>query len=158
MEKDLLKLPEFLFEEYPREKYTFNVPHDDDLLFSENETWAYIKDGRAIVGVTDWAQRIMGDLLYFTPPEVGAEIEQFASLGELESGKAVLEMASPLSGKVIAVNEAVVDAPELVTEEPFGKGWICQLQLTDLEGERDMLLDFEEYFPLMKRKADDYNG
>ncbi|MBQ1501455.1 MAG: glycine cleavage system protein H, partial [Firmicutes bacterium] len=51
-----------------------------------------------------------------------------------------------------------VDAPELVTEEPFGKGWICQLQLTDLEGERDMLLDFEEYFPLMKRKADDYNG
>ncbi|MBQ1501574.1 MAG: glycine cleavage system protein H, partial [Firmicutes bacterium] len=93
MEKDLLKLPEFIFEEYPREKYTFNVPHDDDLLFSENETWAYIKDGRAIVGVTDWAQRIMGDLLYFTPPEVGAEIEQFASLGELESGKAVLEMA-----------------------------------------------------------------
>lgn len=144
------------YEIYTKDKFIFRLPRNG-FYFTENDCWVYVSGNRARVGVTDYVQKSLSDIMFFTPPALGAEVEQFGELGEIESAKAVFEVVSPLSGRVMAFNEQLLSAPELINENPYEQGWIAELELADFEGEKDLLLDFDQYFEIMKRKVDEYH-
>ncbi len=102
----------------------------------------------ATVGVTDYAQDQLGDIVYLDLPDAGAELTQFDKLGEIESVKAVSDLFSPVSGEVIEVNQKAVDDPELVNSEPYERGWLIKLRLSD-EGQLEGLLTPEAYRELV---------
>ncbi|OLN33030.1 putative zinc-binding protein [Desulfosporosinus metallidurans] len=144
------------YEVYKKDKFIFRVPKEG-LLFNENDSWVYISGNKARIGVTDYVQQSLSDIMFFTPPAVGNEVEQFGELGEIESGKAVFEVVSPVSGKITAVNEELSVAPELINQNPYEKGWIAEVELSDLESDKEFLLDFEGYFTILKRKVDEFH-
>ena len=144
------------YEIYKKDKFIFRVPRSG-FLFNENDCWAYVVGNRARVGVADYVQQSLSDIMFFTPPAIGSQIEQFGEIGTIESGKAVFEIVAPLSGTVTAVNEALGSSPELINEDPYQKGWIAEMELADLENEKDFLLDFEGYFSVLKKKVDDFH-
>jgi len=113
---------------------------------------------RARIGVTDFVQQNLSDILYFTPPIMGAEIDQFGEVGEIESSKSVFEVISPLSGKVISINDTLVQQPELINENPYELGWIAEIELADFESDKELLIGFDKYFEIMKRKVVNLNG
>jgi glycine cleavage system H protein len=97
-----------------------------------------------VLGITWFAQDALGELVHFEAPAAGSTVAKDTSYGEVESVKAVSDVTAPLSGEVLAVNEAVVDAPETVNEDPYGSGWLIRLRLSD-PSEIDALLDVEAY-------------
>lgn len=100
----------------------------EDLRYGENHEWVRMEpDGAVRVGITDFAQDALGDVVYVELPEVGATFDAGGVFGEIESTKSVSEVYAPLAGTVAAVNEALVDAPELVNSEPYGAGWFVLL-------------------------------
>jgi len=139
------------YEVYKKDKFIFRVPKEG-LLFNENDSWVYISGNKARV-----VQQSLSDIMFFTPPVVGSDVEQFGELGAIESGKAVFEVVSPVSGKIIAVNEELSVAPELINQNPYEKGWIAEVELSDLENDKELLLEFEGYFTILKRKVDDFH-
>ena len=139
-------------------KFIFRVPKDPEVYFNENDCWAYVIGNRARIGVTDFVQQNLSDILYFTPPDIGAEIDQFGEAGDIESSKSVFELISPVSGKVIAINNGLVQKPELINENPYEKGWMAEIELTDFENDKELLIGFEKYFKIMKKKVEDLNG
>ena len=152
-----LDFPEHLeYETYKKDKFIFRLPKEG-FMFNENDCWAYIIGNKARIGVTDYVQQSLSDIMFFSPPVVGNEIEQFGELGSIESGKAVFEVICPLSGVVTAVNDKLIDFPEYINENPYEKGWIAELELSDLENDQDLLLAFEAYLEIMKRKVDDFH-
>ena len=108
-----------------------NVP--EELRYSAEHEWARrLEDGsRVRVGITDYAQDALGDVVFVDLPEVGATVAASESVGELESTKSVSEMYAPVSGTVVAVNEALVDNPALLNEDPYGDGWLCEIEMSD---------------------------
>lgn len=144
------------YETYKKDKFMFKVPKEG-FYFNENDCWAYISGNRARVGVTDYVQQSLSDIMFFTPPVVGAEIEQFGELGTVESVKAVFEIVSPVSGRIVAINDTLSSSPELINQNPYEKGWIAEVELTDLDGDKEFLLSFEEYFKVLKRKVDEFH-
>ena len=150
--------PEHLeYEIYKKDKFIFRLPKGD-FYFNENDCWAYISGKYARIGVTDFVQQSLSDIMFFTPPTVGTEVEQFGELGTVESGKAVFEVVSPVSGKIIAVNEELESAPELINQNPYEKGWIADIELSDFESDKELLLDFDGYFKILKRKVDEFHA
>ena len=121
---------------------TFDVP--DDCRYLETHEWAREQDGTVRVGITDFAQDELGDVVFVELPETGDELAAEEAFGVVESIKAVSDLYSPVSGTVTAVNEALFDAPELVNEDPFGDGWMLELDPSD-ESELDALLSPEDY-------------
>jgi glycine cleavage system H protein len=119
-----------------------NVP--DDLRYSSDHEWAKVDDKRVRVGITDYAQDALGDVVFVDLPSVGAEFEAGAQLGEVESTKSVSEIYSPVTGLVVEVNSALTETPELLNEDPYGEGWLCELELTD-PASLDGLLDAAAY-------------
>jgi len=124
--------------------------YPDDLLYHPEHDWARIDGGEAVLGVTWYAQDALGELVHFEPPDVGSSVSKDASYGEVESVKAVSDLISPLSGEVLEVNQAVVDAPETVNDDPYVAGWLIRIrlsnpdevaQLLDLAGYRSVLDD-----------------
>ena len=116
-----------------------------DLRYIKEHDWVRVDDdGLATFGITDHAQDSLGDVVFVDLPEPGAEVTQSESFGEIESVKAVSELIAPAGGKVVERNEAVVDAPELVNESPFGDGWLVKVELADAS-ELDALMSAEEY-------------
>ena len=144
------------YEVYKKDKFIFRVPKEG-FLFNENDSWVYISGNKARVGVTDYVQQSLSDIMFFTPPTVGSEVEQFGELGTVESGKAVFEVVSPVSGRITAVNEELSAAPELINQNPYEKGWIAEMELSDLESDKELLLEFEGYFTILKRKVDEFH-
>ena len=119
--------------------------YPEDLLYHQEHDWARTEgDDEAVVGVTWYAQDSLGELVHFEPPDVGASVAKGASYGEVESVKAVSDLIAPLSGEVLEVNEAVVEAPETVNEDPYGAGWLIRIRLSN-PAERDELLDAAGY-------------
>jgi glycine cleavage system H protein len=118
--------------------------YPDDLLYHPEHDWARIEGDEATLGITWHAQDALGEIVHYEPPEVGATIAKDESYGEVESVKAVSDLISPLSGEVLEVNQAVVDAPELVNEDPYGAGWLVRIRLSDAS-EADSLLDAQAY-------------
>jgi glycine cleavage system H protein len=149
---------DFEYETYQKGKFLFRVPRNPEVWFNENDCWAYVTGNRARIGVTDFVQQKLSDILYFTPPEMGAEIDQFGEAGEIESSKSIIDIISPVSGTVIRINETLMQKPELINENPYESGWIAELELTDFESDKELLIVFDEYFEIMKKKVEDLNG
>ena len=143
------------YEIYRRDKFIFRLPIEEGFFFNENDVWAYVSGNQARIGVTDYVQKSLSDIMFFTPPRIGAEIEQFDELGVIESGKAVFEVVSPVSGIVTAINQKLCDTPELLNQNPYEQGWIAEIELTNFAEDRDLLHTFNGYFPIMKRKVDE---
>jgi glycine cleavage system H protein len=106
-----------------------NVP--EDLRYSEDHEWARTVDDRVRVGITDYAQDALGDVVFVDLPDEGATLEVKGKLGEVESTKSVSDLYAPIAGQVVAVNTALTDAPELVNSDPYGAGWVCEIAPTD---------------------------
>ena len=123
----------------------------DNLKYAESHEGVQVDDGVATIGITDHAQDALGDLVFVEVPEVGATFDAGDAAAVVESVKAASDVYAPVSGEVIAVNEALEDAPELINDEPYGEGWIMRIRMTD-DGELDDLMDAEAY---AERSADD---
>lgn len=142
---------------YQKDKFIFRTPTTEGFLFNENDCWAYVIGNIARVGVADYVQHSLSDIIFFVPPEEGSEVEQFGELGQLESSKAVFEVISPVSGKIISVNEELINNPELINQSPYEKGWIADIKLSNIEEDKEFLLNYEGYFSVLKRKVDEYH-
>jgi glycine cleavage system H protein len=118
--------------------------YPDDLLYHPEHDWARVEGDEAVLGVTWYAQDALGELVHYEPPAVGGTVAKDASYGEVESVKAVSDLISPLSGEVLEVNQAVVDAPETVNEDPYGAGWLIRIRLSSPD-EVSALLDLAAY-------------
>ena len=122
--------------------------YPEELSYHREHDWARIDDGEAVLGITWYAQDALGELVHYEPPEEGSTVTKDSPYGEVESVKAVSDIIAPLSGEVVEVNQAVVDAPETVNEDPYGAGWLIRIRLTD-PGEADALLDVDAYRELL---------
>jgi glycine cleavage system H protein len=125
--------------------------YPEDLLYHPEHDWARFDGDEAVLGITWHAQDLLGELVHYEPPEIGATIAKDSSYGEVESVKAVSDLISPLSGEVLEVNTGVVDAPETVNGDPYGAGWLVRIRLTN-PGERDQLLDAGDYRKLLEEQ------
>jgi glycine cleavage system H protein len=118
-----------------------------DRKYTVEHEWVKLEDdaaGRAQVGITHYAQDQLGDVVYFDLPQVGATVTHLEKMGEVESVKAVSDLYSPVSGEVIEVNASLVDAPELVNDDPFDRGWLVRVALSN-PGELDNLMSADDY-------------
>lgn len=123
-----------------------NVP--EDLKYSEDHEWIKVENGDARIGITDFAQEELGDIVYVELPEVGDEIEMGDMLGVVESVKTVSDVYSPLSGEIIKINEELEESPEIINEDPYGDGWIVVIKISDAS-ELGSLSSPEDYKLLM---------
>ena len=115
-----------------------------NLRYTKEHEWVLVEDGIGTVGITDYAQDQLGDIVYVDLPGVGTQLTYLEKLGEIESVKAVSELFSPVSGEVVEVNGALTDKPELVNESPYGEGWMLRVRLSD-PAELDRLLTAQQY-------------
>jgi glycine cleavage system H protein len=116
----------------------------EDLKYHKEHTWAKVSGKKATIGITDYAQDALGDIVYIDLPDVDAGIEVNSEIGEIESTKATSSIISPLSGRVIEVNEDLTETPETINEDPYGKGWIAIVEIDDIAEVND-LMDASEY-------------
>jgi glycine cleavage system H protein len=124
----------------------------EDLGYTKDHEWVRITGDTAAVGITDHAQKQLGDVVYVELPKVGDKFESAEPFGSVESVKAVSEIYMPLSASVIAVNEALNDKPELVNEDPYGAGWMISIKMNN-PSEADALLSAVEYEDYIKEEA-----
>jgi glycine cleavage system H protein len=120
------------------------VAQPQDLLFSKEHEWVRLDGAAATIGITDYAQNALGDIVYVELPKVGAQIKQFANVGVIESVKAVSDLFTPMSGEIVEVNSALENDPAAVNRDPYGDGWLLKLRLTDPH-EAGMLLSPAQY-------------
>lgn len=116
----------------------------DDLKYARTHQWVRGGDGIATVGITDFAQDELGDIVYLQLPEAGATVRQGESMGEIESVKTVSELVSPLSGEVVERNAGALDTPETINRDPYGDGWLVRIRPSD-QGELATLLSASDY-------------
>jgi glycine cleavage system H protein len=121
-----------------------DASYPDDLLYHPEHDWARIDGDQATFGITWFAQDSLGEVVFFDPPKVGAQVTKDAPYTEVESVKAVSDVISPLSGEVVAVNEVLADSPEQINEDPYGEGWLVKVKLSD-PAEQESLLDAAAY-------------
>lgn len=119
-----------------------------DLKYTKDHEWVRVEGNKVIIGVTDVAQSLMGDVVFVELPEVGAEYSAGEAAVNIESVKAVSEVFAPVGGKIAAVNAVLEDTPELINKEAFGEGWIFTIEMSDA-AELDNLLSVEEYGKLL---------
>lgn len=116
----------------------------EDLLYSKEHEWVRLDGDSATIGITDYAQNALGDIVYVELPKVGTKIEQFGNVGVIESVKAVSDLFTPMSGEVIETNSALENDPAAVNREPYGAGWLLKLRLSK-PGESEKLLAAGDY-------------
>ena len=114
-----------------------DVPQE--LRYSTDHEWAKAEDGRLRVGITDYAQDALGDVVYIELPEIGTAVTAGESFSEIESTKSVSEIYAPLDGAVVEVNTELADAPQKVNEDPYGEGWICVIEVADVSAYGQLL-------------------
>ncbi|MFB0560561.1 MAG: glycine cleavage system protein GcvH [Candidatus Lokiarchaeia archaeon] len=125
-----------------------NIP--DDLLYIEEHQWAKIEGENIRVGITDYAQKSLRDIVYVELPDSGTEVDNMSEFGSIESVKAVSELYAPVSGEIVEVNSELEDAPELVNEDPYGKGWMVLIKASKLDEEKGNLLTAEDYAKIVE--------
>jgi glycine cleavage system H protein len=123
--------------------------YPDGLLYHPEHDWARIEGEEATFGITWYAQDSLGEVVFFDPPSVGSTVSANESYAEIESVKAVSDVYAPLSGEVLAVNEAVSETPELINEDPYDAGWLVKVKLSD-PSETEKLLDAAAYRKLLE--------
>lgn len=124
-----------------------NLP--SDIKYHREHTWAKVEGEVVIIGITDYAQEKLGEVLFVDLPEVGDNIEKDSIFGTVESGKTASDLYAPVSGEVIEVNEELADSPELVNESPYERGWMIKVKLSN-PSELEELLDSENYKKLLE--------
>ena len=117
----------------------------DDRRYSTDHEWARAEGARVRVGITDYAQDALGDVVFVDLPSVGTTVEAGDVLGEVESTKSVSEVYAPVAGTVVAINADVAEAPEKLNQDPYGEGWLCELEVTEPATALDGLLDATAY-------------
>jgi len=126
-----------------------NPVNPDDIKYHREHTWVRVEGKRATVGITDYAQQQLGDIVYIDLPEADTEIDADSELSEIESTKATAPVVSPVSGAVAEVNEDLADSPEIVNEDPYGNGWLVVLDMSD-PSELNDLMSKAEYEKFLK--------
>jgi glycine cleavage system H protein len=124
----------------------------DNLKYHKEHTWIKVSGRKVTIGITDYAQDALGDIVYIDLPEVDTDVETDSEIGEIESTKATSSIISPVSGRVIEVNEDLSESPEIINEDPYGKGWIAVLEIDDTS-ELDDLMDASEYTKYVEEEA-----
>ena len=126
----------------------------DDLKYTKEHEWCRVKGAhRVVVGITDHAQDQLGDIVYVELPEVGEPVKKGESFGVVESTKAVSELFSPVTGKVVEVNDPLSDAPESINEDPYEEGWMIQVEISDPK-ELEALLDSATYQKFIQEETE----
>jgi glycine cleavage system H protein len=120
------------------------VEYPDDLKYTKEHEWARLSDGRITVGITDYAQDALGEVVFLELPEVDADVSKEDAFGVIESVKAANDLFAPVSGRVAEVNVTLVDSPEMVNSDPYGEGWLIVVEPSDL-AELDELMTSKEY-------------
>jgi glycine cleavage system H protein len=133
-------------------KGEFQIPAE--FYYTKEHEWVHIEDTNCRIGVTDYAQNSLHEIVYVDLPKVGAKVVQMQSLGTVESVKAVADVYSPISGVVLEVNSELSDAPELVNKSPYEKGWITIIRPDDLKKELITLMRPEDYRDFVKKITD----
>ena len=134
------------------DKWTFRVPKDR--FYNENDCWAKLDGNIAAVGITEFLQNMVGDVIYVQLPALGTVVGQFDETGSFESVKSVLDLLSPVSGVVREINEQLQQKPELVNQDPYERGWFVKIEVKDFEADKENLLGPDAYFEVMKRKIE----
>ena len=118
--------------EYQQSKFKFRVPIKDvDFYFTWNDSWAYIQDGKVIVGISDYMQKSIGDIVTIELPEINHHIDQLDSVATIEATKTVVEVLAPFSGTIVAINSGLQNEPERINQSPYQMGWICVIAPSD---------------------------
>ena len=115
-----------------------------DLMYTNDHEWAKFEDDIVTIGITDFAQSELGDIIFVELPEIGREIEKDEAFSTIEAVKTVTDLLSPVTGKVIEINDEIEDSPEFVNEDCYGKGWFVKIEISDLS-EKDSLLTSDDY-------------
>lgn len=139
--------------EFRIDKWLFHVPKDR--YYNENDSWVKIDKNIATVGITDFRQTMVGDIVFVELPELGTAVEQFYEASSFESVKTVLDLISPVSGVIKEINGTLLDNPELVNHDPYGDGWFIKVEVKDFTSDKQNLLSPKGYFDYMKRKAEE---
>lgn len=124
----------------------------DDVKYHREHQWVKVDGKRACVGITDFAQEELGDIVYVELPEIGTEVTAEEDVTEIESTKTTAPLIAPVSGTIVEVNEELKDAPELVNEDPYGKGWMITIEMAE-PTDVDELMDAKEYELFLKEQA-----
>ncbi len=130
-----------------KELSELNFP--DDVMYSDDHEWTKMENDEAVIGISDYAQDQLGDIVFVELPQVGETFEKGAEFGTVESVKAVSELFLPVGGEIIAVNDALEDTPELVNNEPYTGGWMLRIKLSD-KSELDQLMNKSAYLESLK--------
>lgn len=120
----------------------------EQLRYSSDHEWVSVSGNRARIGITDFAQDALGDVVYVQVPTLGAAVAAGDSFGEVESTKSVSDVYAPLTGTVVAINDSLGDSPETLNSDPYGAGWLCEIEFTD-DGQLAGLLDAAAYQALI---------
>jgi glycine cleavage system H protein len=126
----------------------YEVP--DKLYYSKEHEWVRLEGKEAVIGITDYAQKQLHDIVYVEVKKVGVTIEQFQTMGTVESVKSASDIYSPVSGKVTKVNEKLAESPELLNQDPYGKGWLARVSLKDFDQDANKLLNAQQYVDHIK--------
>ena len=126
----------------------YEVP--DELYYSREHEWVRLEGTTAVVGITDYAQEQLHEIVYVEIQKEGSEVKQFQTMGTVESVKSVSDIFSPISGKIVEVNTELADSPELLNQDPYGKGWMARINLTDFKKDKQNLLTAKQYTELIK--------
>jgi len=130
------------------------MDNPDDLYYNRDHLWVRMQGNRGTVGVTDHAQREMGEILFVDLPEEGSQVDKNDSFGSLESSKTVAEVRSPLSGEIVSINKDLEEEPSLVNDDPYGNGWLMVVEVDD-PGELEDMLNAADYEELLEQKDEE---
>ena len=126
----------------------------EELKYTNDHEWAHEQDEVLVIGITDYAQDSLGEIVYIELPSEGDEITKGDPFGAVESTKAVSDLYAPVSGDVVEVNETLLDSPEIINNDPYGEGWMIKVKVYD-PGELDDLMNFEEYTDFVDNEVED---
>jgi len=126
----------------------YEIP--DKLYYSKEHEWVRLEGKEAVVGITDYAQKQLHEIVYVEVQKEGSEVKQFQTMGTVESVKSVSDVFSPVTGKITKVNRELTDSPERLNEDPYGKGWLAKIDLTDFKKDMEKLLTAAQYADYIK--------
>lgn len=125
----------------------------EELKYTDEHEWAKVEDELVVIGITDYAQDALGEIVYIELPSEGDEITKGDSFGGVESTKSVSDLYAPVSGEVVEVNESLLDSPETINEDPYGDGWLIKVRIHDSD-EYDELMDSEQYSEFIEKETE----
>src|SRR4051812_2786011 len=127
------------------------IPEDN--RYAKSHEYVHVEGETGTIGISDYAQKELGDVVFVELPQVGTQLEAGDELGSIESVKAVSELFSPVSGEVVEVNEALTEKPELVNTDPYGDGWMIRIKVSDASEMDELLMNAEEYEEYIQTEA-----